>query len=468
MAETIVYDGHNAMLRHATGIGTYARNLAVAAAKLGYRPELLIGGNASIDRKDPQFSEVALFDALTALKPSLKVKADSFLAGLIGKPFGIRASEFVRVGAVSGPTAAKLDGFERVHVAPNVFDLGVSHFKTYGALAEVKFATPPALFHLTFPTPLRTRGRPNVYTIHDIVPLRLPQTTLDDKKYFLELLRHLCRKADHIVTVSEFSRRDIMQFVGVEESRITNTYQSVNLPRAVLEKSDDRVADEVGKSFGLDFRSYYMFFGAIEPKKNVSRLVDAYAASGSPFPLVVAGALGWQYDEDVEKMQDDRFLFYRRQADRIEPSRKVRRIRYLPLAQLMTLVKGARGVVFPSLYEGFGLPVLEAMALGTPVITSNAAALPEVSGGAAVLVDPTDVDALTRAICAFDHDDGLRQDLALRGKKRAAFFAPELYRSRIADLYARLGVEPAPLAVHAAPSPPLATPSLAGGVSDAI
>ncbi|HTR15373.1 MAG TPA: glycosyltransferase family 1 protein [Roseiarcus sp.] len=468
MAGNVVYDGHNVTLRHATGIGTYARALAATAASLGFRPELLIGGNASVDKKDPQLSEVTLFDALTALKPSLKLRAERALASFMGKPFGMKASEFVRVGAVFGPSAAKLDGFQRVHVAPSVFEMGVSHFKTYRARAEVKFSSPPSLFHLTFPTPLRTRGCPNIYTIHDIVPLRLPETTLDNKKLFLEVLRHLCRKADHIVTVSEFSREDIMRFVGVEGSRITNTYQSVHLPQALLEKTDDVVANEVGKSFGLDFRSYYMFFGAIEPKKNVSRLIDAYAASGSAFPLIVVGALGWQYDEDVEKMQDDRFIYYKQEADRIVPSRKVRRITYLPFSQLMTLVKGARGVLFPSLYEGFGLPVLESMALGTPVVTSTAAALPEVSGGAAVLVDPTDVDALTRAIRAFDHDDGLRQELALRGKKRVAFFGPEMYQDRIAKLYARLGVEPTHVTGRGSTSMRISPTPAVSSVSDAI
>jgi glycosyltransferase involved in cell wall biosynthesis len=169
-------------------------------------------------------------------------------------------------------------------------------------------------------------------------------------------------------------------------------------------------------------------------------MIDAYAASGSAFPLIIVGGLGWQYDEDVEKINDDRFLYYRREADRIVPSRRVQRIPYLPFSQLMTLLKGARGVLFPSLYEGFGLPVLEAMALGTPVITSNVAALPEVSAGAAVLVDPNDVDSITGAIRAFDHDDGLRQDLALKGRKRAAFFEPQAYQHRLANLYAKLGV----------------------------
>jgi glycosyltransferase involved in cell wall biosynthesis len=441
MSATVLYDGHNLTLSNSTGIGTYARTLAATASRIGFKPEILLGGNAGIDRKDPQLSEIGLFDALTALQASPKLRLERRLAGLWGKPFGIKAAEFSRVGAVFNASPSNLDGFERMHVAPSLFEVSRSHFKRYGVRAEVRLCETPSLFHMTFPTPLKTRGCPNVYTIHDIVPLRLPQTTLDNKKLFLQLVRHLCRKADHIVTVSEFSRQEIIRFVGISEKRITNTYQSVHLPPTVAAKSDDVVANEVAAAFGLDFRGYYMFYGAIEPKKNVARLIDAYAASGSPFPLLIVGALGWQYDKDVEKIADDRFLFYRRDADRIIPERRVRRIPYLPVSQLMTLVKGARGVLFPSLYEGFGLPVLEAMALGTPVITSNTAALPEVSAGAAVLVDPADIDAMARAIRAFDHDNELRADLALKGKKRAAFFEPEAYVSRVANLYLKLGVK---------------------------
>ncbi len=443
MNSSIVFDGHNLTLSNPTGIATYARTLAATAARIGFTPELLLGGNASIDRRDPQLSEIFLFDAATALKPSQKVRLERTLASIWGKPLGIRPVGFSPVGAVFRGSPSTLDTFAKMHVASSLFEVGRSHFNRYGVRAEVKLSEAPSLFHMTFPTALMTRGCPNIYTIHDIVPLRLPQTTLDNKKLFLQLVRHLCRKADHIVTVSEFSRQDIIQFVGIPEDRITNTYQTVNLPTSVTGKSDDDVAADVAQSFGLDFRSYYMFYGALEPKKNISRLIDAYAASGSAFPLIIVGGLGWQYDEDVEKIKDERFLYYRRDADRVVPSRRVRRIPYLPFSQLMTLVKGARGVLFPSLYEGFGLPVLEAMALGTPVITSNVAALPEVSGGAAVLVDPTDVDSMTKAIRAFDHDDGLRQDLALRGKKRAAFFDSEAYQERVMRVYAKLGVRPA-------------------------
>jgi glycosyltransferase involved in cell wall biosynthesis len=159
---------------------------------------------------------------------------------------------------------------------------------------------------------------------------------------------------------------------------------------------------------------------------------------------VIAGSLGWQYDRDVEKINDEKFLYYRNDLGQIYPERRVRRLSFLPLPQLVSLIRGARAVLFPSLYEGFGLPVLEAMLLGTPVLTSNVASLPEISGDAAVLVDPLDTDAISRAIRKLDQDADLRNELSLRGPKRAAFFSPKVYQKTVADLYKRLGVELSP------------------------
>src|SRR5262249_15881075 len=148
---------------------------------------------------------------------------------------------------------------------------------------------------------------------------------------------------------------------GIPEHRITNTYQAVSIPDELLAQTDNEVAAELGHVFKLDHQKYFLYFGALEPKKNVSRLVDAFAAAGSRYPLVIAGGLGWQYEVDLEKIQNERFLSYRIDDGRIFPERQVRRLAYVPFPQLISLIRGARAVLFPSLYEGFGLPVLEAM-----------------------------------------------------------------------------------------------------------
>jgi Glycosyl transferases group 1 len=148
------------------------------------------------------------------------------------------------------------------------------------------------------------------------------------------------------------------------------------------------------------------------------------------------------YEKDVEKIEEERFLSYILADAKISPMRRVRQIPYLPRSQLVSLIRGARGVLFPSLHEGFGLPVLEAMMLGAPVITSNVSSLPEIAGDAALLVDPYDVDDIAQAIRALDNDEDLRAELGQRGLKRAAYFSLQAYDDRIAALYGRLGVEP--------------------------
>ena len=122
---------------------------------------------------------------------------------------------------------------------------------------------------------------------------------------------------------------------------------------------------------------------------------------------------------------------------------------YVPFRLLVNLIRGARAVLFPSLYEGFGLPALEAMLLGTPVITSNTASMPEVVGDAALQVDPYDISALVQAIQAVDRDPALRARLAEAGPRQAALFSPDRYAARLEALYTRLGVPPAERAATA-------------------
>jgi glycosyltransferase involved in cell wall biosynthesis len=147
-------------------------------------------------------------------------------------------------------------------------------------------------------------------------------------------------------------------------------------------------------------------------------------------PLVIVGGRGWLNEDENALLNDI--------AAGAAPGR-VRRFDYMPYPLLISLVRGARAVLFPSLYEGFGLPVLEAMALNTPVLTSTQGALPEVAGDAALLVDPYYVDAIKAGIRALDNDEGLRRHLAAEGLIQARKFSPDAYRVRLKGLYRRLG-----------------------------
>ena len=165
------------------------------------------------------------------------------------------------------------------------------------------------------------------------------------------------------------------------------------------------------------------------------RLIDAYLASGTKRKLVIAGGLGWEYEHDLDKIRENRSNVLRLEGRRIVPDERIRRLQHLPLFQLTALIRSARAVLFPSLYEGFGLPVLESMLLGTPVLTSNVSSLSEIAGDAAVLVDPTHVSSILAGIQKLDSDDAACADRVARGRVQASKFSTEIYKARLGKVY---------------------------------
>jgi glycosyltransferase involved in cell wall biosynthesis len=435
----ILYEVQNLVHSTGTGIATYTRHLATASRRLGHQPSAILGiDSPTLKRREPGIAEVVAFDA-ERTRPESPFEAIGRMARY---PFnalgGWRPVSLPRSGIVIEAKNSALSGFDALYALPRMVDNAAAHFKIYRRFATIRGAGAPDAFHATHPIPLRMQGAANIYTVHDIVPLRLPYTTLDDKAYFFRMMRTIARKADHIVTVSEHSRKDLIQFLGIEEDRVTNTYQAVEYAPAEVDRPADEIARDLETVFGLQYRKFLLFYGAIEPKKNISRLIDAYVGSGTKLPLVLVGGGGWQNREEIRKIRDERFTTYRVEATEIRPERRIRWLRYLPAGQLTTLIQGATAVVFPSIYEGFGLPVVEAMALGTPVLTSNVASLPEVAGEAAVLVDPYDTAAIAKGITDLEHNEDLRNDLVRRGKRQAALFSTERYEERLRDLYRRV------------------------------
>lgn len=434
----IVVDGYNLLLPRGTGIATYTLNLMGVLKQLGAQLDVLAPVHFRPSRKWPELTEVRLLEGLPAAGiPSWKrwaVDASDFVASLGGcRPLRVRPR-----GIASGVARASIPSGVDFHIVNRLIERAHAHFDVLRQPLKVELDARVDLFHCTYQLPLRVTKAVNIYTIHDLIPLRLPGTTRDDKRYTFRLLKHLARHADHIVTVSEHSRRDIIDLLGVPESRVTNTYQAVDIPPSVITRSADETARIIENLFGLDYNGYFLFFGAIEPKKNVLRLIDAYLASGAVAPLVVVGGAAWLADREIERLQDPQLESMHILGSEIRRRRRVRHISYLPREFLYALIQGARSVVFPSLYEGFGLPVLEAMLLGTPVITSNTSSLPEVAGDAAILIDPYDQTGLSNAIRTIDADADLRAELARRGRDQARIYGQDSYMRRLAALYKRL------------------------------
>ncbi|WP_244477932.1 MULTISPECIES: glycosyltransferase family 1 protein [unclassified Methylobacterium] len=437
MPKSVMLDGYNLGLEKGTGVATYARNLSYELHELGYRTDVLYGTRAS-PGIDPLLREISFFDPAVGTPPQWLVIL-RYIRDQLTSPLGRRAVKVPITGTVISKTfEARMPYFDQIWNSVNLFDVSLSYFKTYNRTLRVSGLRTPDIMHWTYPLPIRIPGAKNIYTLHDLVPLRLPFTTGDIKRRYLRLMRRIVKDADHIVTVSETSRRDIINLLGCPEHRITNTYQSVEIPKKFAEKPEDVVRREIEGAFGLPYKGYFLFFGAIEPKKNVGRLVEAYLASQVSAPLVIVGGAAWKSDVEF-KFINPTTNSYLEQIDNMTYQRdRIRRFDYAPFSLLVSLIRGAKGVVFPSLYEGFGLPVLESMLLGTPVITSKEGSTPEVAGDAALLINPYDARDIADAIRAVDSDADLRGRLSEMGKVQAAKYSPEIYRGRLKELYERL------------------------------
>jgi glycosyltransferase involved in cell wall biosynthesis len=434
-------DGYNLAMARGTGVATYGRNLSQAFRGLGRSIDVLYGVDVP-KGSPPDLRETLFFAALGEGRSGAEAPDKLTFRRAIRRAFLSPATRDLVEIPVSGRVDARamadrLPAFDRLFSLPSLFYLGARHFRRYGRFMTVRVPDPPAIMHWTYPLPLRLEGARNLYTLHDLVPLRLPFTSAEDRRYYDRLIRACLSTADHICTVSEASRRDILSLFDVPEDRVTNTYQSVGPPQAIVDLAPDALAQKIRALFDLVAGGYFLFFGAIEPKKNVGRLIEAYLAAEVETPLVIVGPRAWKAEGELRLLEGAH-------GARLKGAERIRRIDYLPVGQLMTLVRGARAVLFPALSEGFGLPVLEAMALGAPVLAGAAGASPEVTGDAAVLVDPYDVEALTTAVRRLDEDPALRASLGARGAKRAAVFSMEAYQGRLEAVHRKVLDVPVP------------------------
>lgn len=427
----IAVDGYNLAIPQGTGVATYGASLTAALRGLGHAVEGVFGLDPG---GHPAMQETLFFEQFgrghnrgnIRLRAARSVLFDHRPRRLIQVPL----TDFVDKRGF-GP---RWPAFSALHTSPTLFEAAWGRFQVLGRFTTVTMPDPPAVMHWTYPVPVRMAGTRNVYTLHDLVPLKLPHTTLDNKPYYHRLIDRLVRDADHIATVSEASRDDIVARFGADPAKVTNTYQSSPLPDAVAAASEAADHAMIASVFGLPPRGFYLFFGAKDPKKNIGRIVDAYLASESERPLVVVSARDWGMGEASGGLGQDGTVYGRK------VNRPIIQLQYLPRDMLFRMIRSARAVLFPSLYEGFGLPALEAIQLGTPVISSNTSSLPEVVGGGGLLVDPYDTGAIADAIRRVDGDDALVARLSAQGLSHAGQFTEAAFAQRLQQIHVRMGL----------------------------
>lgn len=364
------------MLRNGgTGVSTYAKALAGAISRLTTRPYIL--------HACPQN---AVLRTLRAVLP---------LAHQLQSP--VSGGDCILQGR---------DVFRTAHV----------HFKLNRRLYRLRSDLAPGIMHWSYPVPIMLEGWINIYTVHDTIPLDHPDLSPIDPRRHRAVLAAIVEHGDRIVTVSADARTSIIHALGLggRPDFVVDAGQAVDL-------SEELAQLPVSAIPGAPLAGTYLLcVGSIEPRKNLSAILEAYKMSGVTMPLLIAGPDSWRAEPILAQ---------------IAQTPGARRLPYQSRAALLGLLRNARALIFPTLAEGFGLPVIEAMALGTPVLTSNRGALAEVAGEAALTVDPTDLAAISVAFRWIATDDGLALQLGQQGKVRALAFSTARFTDRLRAIY---------------------------------
>ncbi|MGB9715440.1 MAG: glycosyltransferase family 4 protein [Thermodesulfovibrionales bacterium] len=454
---SVLIDGYNLELPYETGIKTYGMTLIKTLKLLGAEVNVLF--SRGIRTKKRLLKEVLFFDIKNDKKNYFNI-ISTIKTTLKAILFPLKAEIIENNNIV----VKRLDGF-------NFFDnIGIITlkdcyrsanilFKTLGFSTNISIPHKIDVWHATYPLPIKIKKAKKITTIHDLIPLRLPYTTSDDKKRFFKILESSIKDSSIILCPSENTKNDILNIYNCNPEKIFVTYQPTELKPLDIDR--DMISAYL-KKFSLKINNYILFVGTIEPKKNIKRLIDAYLMLDTHMPLVIAGKRGWLWRNEIPQSLLPNYTTYRDISkktqlldnilDNIFQSLRRNRVEKLPLRSsenirflehisnedLRYLYAGAFCLVFPSLYEGFGLPPLEAMTFGCPVITSRVSSLPEICGDAAYYIDPYDVCDIKQKIEDLLNSPQTRRKLSEVGKQRVHLFSIENYAKKLYEAYCRI------------------------------
>jgi alpha-1,3-rhamnosyl/mannosyltransferase len=273
------------------------------------------------------------------------------------------------------------------------------------------------VFHASVLVRHPPRRVPLTATIHDLTAALMPELHPRANLVAERSFAQLARRADRLIAVSECTRMDAVRVLGIAEEKITTIHSGI--ADSFFDPPAESV-DEVRRRYGLQ-RPFALFVGTIEPRKNLDGLLDAYESlpesTREQYGLVVVGPVGWASEATLARLRGVRYLGY------------------IPERDLAPLTAAAHAFVYPSLYEGFGFPVAQAMAAGTPVITSNVSSLPEIAGDAALFVDPRSQSELRAALGRLLGSETLRAALSAAGRQRAKEFRWEVCAAKSLEFF---------------------------------
>ena len=281
------------------------------------------------------------------------------------------------------------------------------------------------IYHETAFVPAKQTAIPTVYSIYDLSLRRFREAHPRERVWFFEyFIKRRLQYAEHILTISEFIRQEIIEEFKVPASMVTSIPLA---PDPLFCPCSTDVVKIIKTKYNLP-ESYLLFVSSLEPRKNIGFLIDALQAVKTDIPLVLAGWHGWGYKGWLEKIKTT------------DLKSRIYAIGHVSDNDLKAIYSGAAALVYPSLYEGFGLPIVEAMACGCPVICSNTASMPEVVGDAAILIDPGRVVELAAAIETIVYDSETKKHLVERGFEQAGRFNWEQTASKTLELFKMVAI----------------------------
>ena len=274
-----------------------------------------------------------------------------------------------------------------------------------------------------FVLPPTRRATRTLLTVHDLSFLHCPEAFVPALRRYLEqVVPCSIARADRVLADSAHTRSDIVSLLGVSPDKVEVLYSGV--PARFRPEAEPGERERLQARYGIGDQPYVLSVGTLQPRKNYLRLIRAFANLKPETQLVIAGGQGWLYEDIFSEAE--------RHGD------SVRILGFVDEGDLPALYRSAVLFAFPSLYEGFGLPVLEAMACGVPVVCSNASSLPEVAGEAGLLVDPLDTYGLAEAMRRVLEDSRLRREMNERGVAQAARFTWERAARQLLDVFGSL------------------------------
>jgi len=415
----VLLDSHDLAIPEGTGIKSYGLQLISVLKELGANPDLLVSSRTN---PNPLVTQSMLYDT-----PEQNERGVKGWRRILNQRIRFGTHKAIHIPPANG------HGGPLVPDAVFPYGMGCSvMFNCYQAsraiqtkakvIPSFRTAKNYRVWHATQPLSLRHKSAAQITTVHDLIPLLQPHLCNDLRPLFYQRVEESIRRSRAIAVVSESTKTDLLKNFSISEEKIvvTNLFSRISGVEC-----DPRIVDMAMKAFDIERQKYILFIGTLDSRKNIRRLIEAYLSLGSDHTLVLVGKPGWCSQDELKVLAH---LKAKRGQD-------VRLLGYVPPPMLPALYQGAACLAFPSLAEGFGLPVLEAMTSGCPVVCSSTTSLPEVGGDAVEYADPLSVKSITDGLDRVLGDPVYRNTLIERGRIRALHFSRRRFAEKIVELY---------------------------------